>query len=77
MSEIDSYVEAARNKLAIARVSRAELDGLRRGEEDERPAIQRTFEALLSNGISAGDQLSAPSLSAPGYVFLGTLPPTC
>jgi hypothetical protein len=57
--EIDDYAEAAANKLAFAGACRAELDGLRRGEEDERPAIQRAFEGLISSGTSAGDQLSA------------------
>jgi hypothetical protein len=59
VNEIAPYAEAAHNKLAFAEACCAELDRLRRGEEGERPAIQRAFEGLISSGVSAGDQLSA------------------
>ena len=48
-----THAEAAQNKLSFARSCHVELDGLRRGEEEERPEIQRSFEGLLSSGTSA------------------------
>src|SRR4051794_7343050 len=47
------------NKIGFARDSADQLAELRRGQEDERRQIQRAFEAVLGNGTSAGDQLSA------------------
>lgn len=67
---IDAYLEAAANKIVLARDHYADLDSLRDGEEHERRRIQSAFEGVISNGISAGDQIAA-ALAAAAGVDLG------
>jgi hypothetical protein len=63
---IAAYLEAAANKIALAREHYAELELLRAGEEHERRGIQSAFEAVLGNGISAGDQVAGALAAAVG-----------
>ena len=55
---MDQYVEAALNKVEIARRDLESLNRLRDGHEDERIEIQRYFEGVITAGSSAGDQLA-------------------
>jgi hypothetical protein len=56
---VSRYLEAASNKIALARDHVADLHRLRAGEEGERRLIQSAFESVIGNGISAGDQSAA------------------
>ena len=60
------YLDAAANKIAIAREYCGDLHRLREGVEHERRAVQRAFEGAISSSISAGDQVSAALAAAAG-----------
>jgi hypothetical protein len=55
----DEYIEAARNKISIARRFMHQLNQLRAGDEREREEIQPNFEGVLTSSFSAADQLAA------------------
>jgi hypothetical protein len=63
---IEAYLEAAANKIVLAREHYAELDALREGAEHERRRIQSAYEGVIGNGISAGDQAAAALAAAAG-----------
>jgi hypothetical protein len=63
---IAEYLDAAANKIALARADYADLEALREGVEYERQGIQRAFEGLIRNGFSAGDQAWAALAAAAG-----------
>jgi hypothetical protein len=67
---IEAYLDAAANKIALARDHYADLDALREGAEHERRQVQSAFEGVIGNGISAGDQAAA-ALGAAAGVDLG------
>ncbi len=71
MMSIAEYLEAAANKIALARDHYSDLDALREGGEHERRRIQSAFEGVIGNGISAGDQAAA-ALAAAAGLDLGT-----
>lgn len=54
----DGYIEAARNKISLARRHLAMLSAFRAGEPNEREDIQLNFEGVIRNGESAVDQLA-------------------
>ena len=55
---MDVYIDAARNKIGLARRHLLMLDSFRAGEPGEREDIQLNFEGVLRNGESAADQLA-------------------
>jgi hypothetical protein len=63
---VSAFLEAASNKIALARDHLTDLDRLRAGEEGERRLIQSAFEGIIGNGISAGDQSAAALANALG-----------
>lgn len=63
---IEAYLEAAANKIALARDHYADLDAVREGVEGERRQVQSAFEGVIGNGISAGDQAAAALGTAVG-----------
>jgi hypothetical protein len=54
----EDYLDAARNKIGIARRYLARLNELREGVESEREEVQLDFEGVLASGSSAADQLA-------------------
>ncbi len=52
------YLDAARNKISLARKHLTELDKFREGEPEERENIQMHFEGVVRSGESASDQLA-------------------
>jgi hypothetical protein len=63
---IADYLDAAENKIALARADYADLEALREGAEHERRGIQRAFEGVIGNGFSAGDQAWTALAAAAG-----------